>query len=55
MGMLALTMAMYYRTYEAKYSFLSLVAIYAFGIIFATGYTSMQVRLLIHADRRIEA
>ncbi|EPS37058.1 hypothetical protein H072_9328 [Dactylellina haptotyla CBS 200.50] len=42
MGMLALSMGMYYRTGESRYSLLSLLAIYTFGIIFATGYTSMQ-------------
>ncbi|KAK6526618.1 hypothetical protein TWF694_005200 [Orbilia ellipsospora] len=42
MGLLALSMGMYFRTLETKYSLLSLAAIYMFGIIFATGYTSMQ-------------
>lgn len=42
MGLLALSMGMYYRTGEFLYSTFSLLTIYTFGIIFATGYTSMQ-------------
>ncbi|EWC48009.1 hypothetical protein DRE_02588 [Drechslerella stenobrocha 248] len=42
MGLLALSIGMYYRTGEQIYSVLSLLAIYTFGVIFATGYTSMQ-------------
>ncbi|KAF3082950.1 hypothetical protein TWF569_001675 [Orbilia oligospora] len=42
MGLLALSMGMYYRTGEFLYSTFSLLTIYTFGVIFATGYTSMQ-------------